>query len=300
MTIDLREGRDDQHGGKATISATQFGLNLEGPITDRGSYLFSARRSYLDLIFKAAGFSFVPEYWDFFGKFNYKLSDSDYLSGIAIAAIDRVRLFNDDQEDIFDNSRLLDNSQDQLVAGITWKHLFSNGYLNTTLGRTRTDFRFRQTDSSLNPIFTNNSLEDEYNLRLDALWRLEDDTELSFGGNAKTVNFQADVNLTQQEPAIEIALEDRFYKGAFYAQASRSVVGNITATLGGRVDYFSGIQEQYYPSLRLALTAPVSDLFTLSLSGWAIFPSTFLYLADSQRSQQVPEEHPKRYWSAGN
>ncbi len=288
LTIDMREGRDDKHGGKATISASQFGLNLEGPITDRGSYLFSARRSYLDFIFKASGFSFVPEYWDFFGKFNYKLDDNNYLSGLAIAAIDRVRLFNDDQEDIFDNSRLLDNSQDQLVAGVTWKHLFSNGYLNTTLGRTRTDFRFRQTDSLLNPIFTNNSLEDEYNLRLDALWRLEDGTELSFGGNAKTVGFQADVTLAQQEPAIDVALEDRFYKGALYAQASRSVVGNVIATLGGRLDYFNGINKQYYPSLRLALTAPVSNLFTVNVSGGRYFQApSYIWLTANEANRSL-------------
>ena len=68
LTIDLREGRTDRLGGKATISATQFGLNLEGPIGENGTFLVSARRSYLDLIFRASGFSFVPEYWDFFAR----------------------------------------------------------------------------------------------------------------------------------------------------------------------------------------------------------------------------------------
>lgn len=280
LTLDLREGRTDRNGGKATISASQFGLNLEGPVTENGSYLFSARRSYLDLIFKASGFSFVPEYWDFFGKFNYKLDDNDYVSGLAIAAIDRVRQFNDDQEDIFDNSRVLDNSQDQLVAGITWKHLFPNGYLNTTLGRTRIAYQFRQTDTLLNPIFTNNSLEDEFNLRLDGLWRLADGTELSAGGNAKTVGFETDVRLDQGGPTIDVDLEERFYKGAFYAQASRALLGEVIGTLGGRVDYFSGTEEQIYPSVRLALTTPVGDLFNLNLSGGRYFQTpSYIWLA---------------------
>ncbi|HLP15351.1 MAG TPA: TonB-dependent receptor, partial [Bacteroidota bacterium] len=56
LTIDLKDGRTDRIGGKATIAATQFGLNLEGPGSDAGSFIFSARRSYLDFIFKAAGF----------------------------------------------------------------------------------------------------------------------------------------------------------------------------------------------------------------------------------------------------
>jgi len=54
LTINLRDGRTDRLGGKATISASQFGLNLEGPTSEDGSFLFSARRSYLDFIFKAA------------------------------------------------------------------------------------------------------------------------------------------------------------------------------------------------------------------------------------------------------
>ena len=52
LDIQLAEGRNDRLGGKLTISASQFGLNADGPIGDQGSFLFSARRSYLDFIFK--------------------------------------------------------------------------------------------------------------------------------------------------------------------------------------------------------------------------------------------------------
>src|SRR3989337_1724609 len=80
LTINLRDGRADRLGGKATLSASQFGLNLEGPSGGQGSFLFSARRSYLDFIFKAAGFGFVPEYWDFLGKVHYHLGRNDRIS----------------------------------------------------------------------------------------------------------------------------------------------------------------------------------------------------------------------------
>ena len=45
LNIDLRNGREDRIGGKGTISASQFGLNLEGPITEKSNFIFSARRS---------------------------------------------------------------------------------------------------------------------------------------------------------------------------------------------------------------------------------------------------------------
>ncbi len=269
LQIDLREGRDDRHGGKATISASQFGLNLEGPVTSNASYIFSARRSYLDLIFRAAGFSFVPEYWDFFGKADVRLDQSNRISALAIAAIDRVRFFNDDADDRFDNSRILDNSQDQLVAGITWKHLFGNGYLSTTLGRTLIDYRFGQSDTLGTPIFANNSTEDELNLRVDGVLQIGSDqpVTLGFGGTAKTIGFQTDLLLTQVEPELALDLEDRFAKGSLYASVARDLLPRLNVSFGGRIDWTDAIDEQLYPSLRGSLSAGLTDRLTVALSG---------------------------------
>lgn len=47
LKINLREGRTDRIGGKATISASQFGLNLEGPVEEKSNFIFSIRRSYI-------------------------------------------------------------------------------------------------------------------------------------------------------------------------------------------------------------------------------------------------------------
>ncbi|MDT8324581.1 MAG: TonB-dependent receptor, partial [Bacteroidota bacterium] len=123
MNIQLKEGRRDRIGGKINVSATQFGLNTEGPIGEQGSFLFSARRSYLDLIFKAAGFGFVPEYWDFIGKASYDIDRENEISFLTIGVLDKVRFFNDDEDQRFDNSRILGNSQDQYFTSISWKHL---------------------------------------------------------------------------------------------------------------------------------------------------------------------------------
>ena len=86
LDISLRDGREDRLGGKATISASQFGLNLEGPITDKSNFIFSARRSYLDFIFKAADFSFVPEYYDVLLKADFNPHSQDAFSFLFISA----------------------------------------------------------------------------------------------------------------------------------------------------------------------------------------------------------------------
>jgi hypothetical protein len=268
VSLDLRNGREDRTGGKLNLSASQFGFNIEAPLSRDGQYLFSARRSYLDLIFKAAGFSFVPEYYDFLGKVTYNLGGGNEVSALGIGVINNVRLFNDTPEKRFDNSRLLDNTQYQFIGGVTWRKVFKDGVVSTTLGRTRVDYRFQQRDSLQNPFFRNNSIEDEFNLRSDVTLALSKATELSFGVQAKTIGFDADVFLKAQGTdslIVDRQLRDRFAKGATYFQLLQRF-GRLTATLGGRVDYFDGINQKFYPAPRGSLSYALTDKITLSAS----------------------------------
>ena len=61
LDMKLIDGNPDKMVYRTTIGASEFGASLSGPIGEKTTMLFSARRSYLDLIFKAAGFGFVPE-----------------------------------------------------------------------------------------------------------------------------------------------------------------------------------------------------------------------------------------------
>jgi len=271
LTITMKDGRDDRIGGKATISATQFGLNVEGPHAADGTFLFSARRSYLDLIFKAAGFGFVPEYWDFLGKATVNLGKHDQLSLLGVLALDNVRTFNDTQEQIQDNSQVLVSNQNQLAAGVTWRHLFERGFTNVTLGQTLVDYEYEQQDTLLNPIFTNVSSEYETVLSADLVYQLSAKTEFSAGVQGKLVNFKADMFLPPFRTSFgELLAVDAVYdtvatKAAAYAQASQKF-GPLRATLGARVDYFSLIADPFVFSPRLALSYAITEVTNLNAS----------------------------------
>ena len=274
LSIDLREGRKDHLGGKATISASQFGLNLEGPLSrkgERGSYLFSARRSYLDLIFKAAGFGFVPEYWDFLGKASIRLGKVDELNLLGIAALDNVRLFNDTPDKRFDNSRILASDQNQVIGGISWRHILSSGYATLSLGRTFVDFNYKQNDSLLNPIFTNSSFEGEWSLRGDLVWQLSKSSEVSFGAQAKFIRFHADMFLRPfqtnfgQQISVDRLYDTTAFKGAAFAQLSQQI-GHFRIVLGGRVDYFNLIEENVSFSPRFSTSYELSPVTNLNAS----------------------------------
>ncbi len=271
LTLKMKEGRDDRLGGKATISATQFGLNAEGPLGGDGSFLFSARRSYLDFIFKAAGFGFVPEYWDFLGKATTRLSQTDQLSFLGVVALDNVKTFNDTQEKIEDNSRVLITNQNQAAGGLTWRHLFEDGFTNVTLGQTYVDYQYEQRDTLLNPIFSNVSSEYETSLSADIVYQISSSTEISGGIQGKLVQFKADMFLPPFRTSFgELLSVDAQYDtlatklGAF-AQISQRL-GRLRATLGGRIDYFNLIAHPVAVSPRLSLTYALTEITNLNAS----------------------------------
>lgn len=272
MSIQLKEGRSDRFGGKATISASQFGLNAEGPLGSNGSFLFSARRSYLDFIFRAAGFGFVPEYWDLFGKATWKIDPSNEFSLFTIGVLDDIRFFNDSEDKRFSNSRILGNEQNQYVSSFSWKHLVENGFWTFSLGRTFVNYSFQQSDSLLQPIFRSGSREGETSLRADAVYLWDKTTEVSFGLLGKLARITGDLRLdttsvfrTQTPFASE--WDSVGFKSAAYVQISRPLVTHLRATLGARVDYFNLIEKPFAFSPRLALSWAFSPVTTATASG---------------------------------
>jgi hypothetical protein len=271
LTIDLRNGRRDRFGGKGTISASQFGLDLEGPVSDNGSFIFSARRSYLDFIFKAAGFGFVPEYWDFLAKTDYRLNKSNQFNILAIGAIDNVKYFNDTQDNRYDNSRVLGSDQNQVISGATWRHLLGKGYADFTFGQNYTYYYFQQNDSLLQPIFRNKSNEYETYLKTEVIYKLGRSWEITTGAKAKHINFDADLFLPPIATDFGDTLSiDKYYetgatKGSGFTQISYSNP-RFRATLGGRFDYFDLIEDKLSLAPRFSGSLFLSDKNTLNLS----------------------------------
>lgn len=273
LEIDLREGRKDRFGGKATISATQFGFNLEGPLGEKGDIIFSARRSYLDFIFKAAGFGFVPEYYDVLFKSNYNIDSKNTLSYLFISAFDNVRYFNDTEDKRYNNSRALGSDQQQYITGISWKSLFEKGFFTISLSRNYINFNTIQRDTLLNPIFKNESLESENTLKADLIYKLNSHSELGIGTSNKLIKFKADIKLPYFVTTFGDTLQinslnskDHFYKGDFYIQYSNLLFNRIRVNIGARLDYFNAINTKTYISPRISLSYLFNDITSLNFA----------------------------------
>jgi hypothetical protein len=273
LDINLRDGREDRIGGKGTISASQFGLNLEGPITDKSNFIFSARRSYLDFIFKAANFSFVPEYYDVLFKADFNPHSQDAFSFLFISAFDNVKFFNDDADQRFDNSRILGTDQIQYVAGFTYRHLFNDGFFNLALSRNYVDYDSRQSDSLLNPIFTNKSKEEENSLRADLVFKLSKTSEINLGGTAKLIEADYDIlfpnfitTFGDTLPLTSLNTQNAYTKFGIYTNYNASLFNRLNTNLGVRSDIFTALNKIAYFSPRLSISYALTDLTNLNFS----------------------------------
>lgn len=274
LEIDLREGRKDKIGGKALISASQFGFNLEGPVNEKSNFIFSIRRSYLDFIFNAAGFNFVPEYYDLLSKYTYDLDNSNKLSFLFIGALDKVKFNNNDDEDIYDNARILGNDQNQYTTGFSFRHLFDKGFYKLTLSRNYVSYNQFQNDTLLNPIFLNVSKEAENELKADLVYKIASSSEVNFGVSAKLINYSADILFPDQFkttfgetlPITSANVKENFYKFGLYGLYSGYYFNSFRFNLGIRANYFNAIDTKFTVSPRLSMSYYFNNLTNISFS----------------------------------
>ncbi len=296
LTIDLREARKDRIGGKALLSATQFGLNLEGPVSKNSNFIFSARRSYLDFIFNAAGFGFVPQYYDFLGKFNYDIDTKNKLSFLFVAALDKVKFNNDDDENIRDNAQILGSNQNQYVTGLTYRRLFNNGFYRVSLSRNFVDYDSSQRDTLLNPIFLNQSTEGENEIKADVVYKTSAASEINVGLSAKLINFNSNILFPQNFvttfgetlPITSLDVDENFTKFAAFAQYSASLFNRFRLNLGLRADYFDAIEDPLTISPRFSAGYMIDDLTSLSFSTGIYHQSpSYIWLAALESNKNL-------------
>lgn len=295
LNIDLREGRSDRLGGKATIAATQFGLNAEGPLSSRSNFLFSARRSYLDLIFKAAGFGFVPEYYDLLTKVNYNFDNNNSLSYLFIGAFDNVRYFNETADQRYNNARTLGSDQIQYLTGLSYRHLLRDGFFTLSLSRNFTDYDTQQRDSLLNPIFKNISREGENVLRGDLVYKLTPSSEINTGFIGKLIRFSADIKvpgfLTTFGDTLNIntlTTDNRYTKFGFYTTYSTLLGNRVRLNAGIRTDYFNAINESWSVSPRFSLSYFLTETTTFNFSTGIYHQSpSYIWLAAEEQNKNL-------------
>jgi outer membrane receptor for ferrienterochelin and colicin len=188
--IKQRVGNSTQTQGNIRLSATELSLTLDGPLHKKSNttYMVSARRSYLQLLFQLLDLPIRPNYWDFQYKVSTKLKPGTTINFIGIGAIDQFSFAapkSSSPENIYVLNSNPSIQQRTYTIGATLRHNIKNGMLQAALSRNVLDNRNEKFQNNLGPdkgLQTLNieSIEQENKLRLDINQNLNG-TSLSYG-----------------------------------------------------------------------------------------------------------------------
>jgi len=145
-----RDGNPERLQGNIRVSASETALTAEGPLGKKNgktTFLASARRSYLQLLFEALGLPIRPDYWDFQYKVTHKINPKTTLTALGVGAIDNFYFEAPDDatpENLYILSATPGVNQWNYTQGFTLKQLINNGFWNLTLSRNMLDNRLDQ------------------------------------------------------------------------------------------------------------------------------------------------------------
>lgn len=310
LELKLREGNRTRLSGNINISATGFGAVLEGPIgaNKKGSFLFSARRSYLDLVFNAAGFGFVPEYNSFQFKGVYDFSQSVSLTINSFGNIDKVRFNNDTEENRQNNERILKNNQWGYFNSFELRTIFSSrSYALFTLSRNYRNYDFSGRDQDFNEVFKNKSKESETELKTELFYLLSPQTQFTIGVGTKFVNFNNEIFSLPDTllfvnpnpiiiPGIDFIQSNTANKSFGFLNFTNRFFDKLTLNTGLRLDYFDFINEKFYISPRISASYLLFKDFYLNGSYGIFYQSpSYIWLVSNPQNRDLKNIKAEHY-----
>jgi hypothetical protein len=287
FNFDQIDGRSDRIGATFMLGASDAGLTMDGPIGEKTTFLFSARRSYLQFLFQALELPFLPTYTDFQGKVKHKFDQKNEIYFVGLGAIDQFRL-NLDANKTEDQQFLLDNlpvsPQWNYTNGLVYKHYGDRGYWTFVLSRNmlnnEAEKYFKNDESSEdNLTLRYRSQEIENKLRIENTLR-RGDFKFNYGAgyefvkyNNRTFNRIFTISGPQ---TVNFASNFSMSKYALFGQASRSYLSDrLVLSLGFRMDGntysddMSNPLEQFSP--RFSLSYSFTDAVSFNLNTGRFF-----------------------------
>lgn len=302
MNLSFREGNREEIDMQADLNFAGFGLVGEGPINNgRGSWLFSARRSYLDLLVDAIGTGVVPRYSDYQGKLVYDLSPKHQLSFLGILGVDYIKF---EREDAIDEGNTTDGWSDgyEYALGANWRFLWSDhGYSNTSLSYLATQTKANYFESSTGKeLVRQDNRDGAAQLRNVNFYRFNERNEIEFGFDVKYELDRFDYYASDYTNYIgdsipPLIIDDNIESpkaGGFVSYILRPT-SRLSATLGLRYDYFE-YTEDGAVSPRAALSYRLTDRAKLN-AAFGIYNQSIPLILLSQQESNRNLNSPRAY-----
>ncbi|HWR82385.1 MAG TPA: TonB-dependent receptor [Candidatus Deferrimicrobium sp.] len=294
MDLTFREGNRREFDGQLDANFAGFGTAAEAPIgSGRGSWLFAARRSFLDLLVDVIGLGVVPRYSDYQGKLVYDVSAQNKVTILGVLGIDLIE---------FERAESLRNGNStygrwdghEWVVGADWRCLWSaNGYSNTSFSilSTRYKSRFYSTESD-RQLTDENSLEQTVQIRNVSAYQFNRSTYFEFGLDGKYVTDNYDFSIVEYtnnfgDGVSALAVDERIRspKVGTFVSLTMKPFKRLTTTAGLRYDFFE-YNKLSHLSPRISWSYQLSRRCTLNGASGIYYQNLPLHLLVQRKTSE--------------
>jgi len=238
MDIKMKEGNAKKlsvSGGLGLISSR---LTIEAPIVkNKGSFIVSGRRTYVDVFLplmknKNEGLSkSTLFFYDFNAKANYRITDKDrvFVSGYF-------------GRDVFGFAEQFKFNWGNATATARWNHIFSKKLFSNT-SMIFSNYNYKISFGSPGSEIQIGSQIQDYNLKQDFNYYLNNKNTLSFGGNVIHHTFKpGEIDTGEDIPFVLNDITKRYsLESALYLSNEQKIKNRITLIYGLRYSNFTQI-----------------------------------------------------------
>jgi CarboxypepD_reg-like domain/TonB-dependent Receptor Plug Domain len=247
----MKDGNSKKLVTTFTLGSSDIGLTFDGPLGKNSSFILSARRSYLQFLFKALQLPFLPTYNDFQFKTKTQIGTKGELSFIGLGAVDQFVLNLEENETDF-QKYILDalpvSNQWNYMNGVTYRHFTETGSLFFVLSRnmlnnTATKYFRNDNSTETNLLLKYKSQESENKFRFEHTI-YQENWKFSYGAGTELVRFTTETfqKISTSYGLVTLDFNSKlvFLKYAVFAQASRRLMNDkLSLSLGLRTDFNS-------------------------------------------------------------
>ena len=282
------DGNPDRLATTFTIGSSDIGMTFDGPIGKNTTFVMSARRSYLQFLFKLIGLPFLPTYNDFQFKTKTKIDDKNQFTVIGLGAIDDFVLNTSINDNINDPDAIERNeyilgylpvtTQWNYTIGTNWTHFKENSFQNFIFSRNHLNNR---------SVKYNNNIESPENLRQDYLseeienkFRFENTIrkngwKINYGLGVEYVTYTNStfqkIELQGDTSTIDFESKLNLFKTSLFGQISKKFLNEkLIGSFGLRTDQNSYSKEMSNPidqlSPRLSIAYAMNDKLSLNFN----------------------------------
>lgn len=271
LQFNQKNGNPKEISGNFRFGASDSAITIEGPFSksedNKTTFIFSARKSYLQFLFELIGLPIRPDYWDFQWKVNHKIDDYNSINFIGLGAIDDFSVEAPDDFDFTQQSFLEQVpiiQQNSTTTGISWIRKFKEKkgqfILALSTNKLKNIFSRYVDNENLNGLyFRNDSHEWETKLRLKTV-NYVNDWKISWGGNIQYSDYFN--NTSDLYNQAEYITKFNFYKYGLFGNISKSFFENkLDVSIGIRSDedtFSSGSKLTNNLSPRLSTSLSIS------------------------------------------